>query len=91
MRLIRLLAAIACLVVGIAVGALNPQPIALDLGFTTLRASLGVAVLVALLAGVVVGGLILTMSTVLPLRQRLRRAKASKPAAVALPPSDERR
>lgn len=89
MRLIRLLAAIACLVVGIAVGALNPQPIALDLGFTTLRASLGVTVLVALLAGVIVGGVILTVSTVLPLRQRLRRATSSK-SVVATPPSDER-
>lgn len=90
MRLIRLLAAIACLVVGIAVGALNPQPIALDLGFTTLHAGLGVTVLVALLAGVIIGGLILTVSTVLPLRQRLRRANANRPAAVA-PPSEEGR
>lgn len=78
MRLIRLLAAIACLVVGIALGALNPQPIALDLGMVTLRASLGVAVLVSLLAGVIVGGLILTVGVVLPLRQRLRR-NASRP------------
>jgi len=90
MRLIRLLIAIACLVAGIAVGALNPQPVSLDLGFTTLRASLGVAVLVALLAGVIVGGLILTVSTVLPMRQRLRRAGPNKTAAVA-PPSDEGR
>lgn len=79
MRLIRLLIAIACLVAGIAVGALNPQPVALDLGLTTLRAGLGVTVLVALLTGVIVGGLILTASVVLPLRQRLRRASASAP------------
>lgn len=91
MRLIRLLVAIACLVAGIAVGALNPQPIALDLGFTVLRASLGVTVLVALLAGVIVGGLILTVSAVLPLRQRLRRAGQNKPAAVAPPLSDQER
>ena len=88
MRLIRLLAAVACLVVGIAVGALNPQPIALDLGFTVLRASLGVTVLVALLAGVLIGGLILTVSTVLPLRQRLRRAGLDKPATVESTPRD---
>ncbi|MCL1633586.1 LapA family protein [Luteimonas sp. SX5] len=89
MRLIRLLAAIACLVAGIAVGALNPQPIALDLGLATFRASLGVAVLAALLAGVVLGGLILTVSAVLPLRQRLRRATANKSAPPA--PSPEQR
>lgn len=89
MRLIRLLAAIACLVAGIAVGALNPQPIALDLGFATLRATLCVAVLAALLGGVVLGGLILTASVVLPLRQRLRRAGAAKPAPSS--PTEERR
>jgi putative membrane protein len=86
MRLIRLLAAIACLATGLAVGALNPQSIALDLGFVTLRASLGVTVLAALLAGVVLGGLILAVSAVLPLRQRLRRATADRPPPAA-PPS----
>ena len=62
MRLIRLLIAMACLVAGIVVGALNTQPVRLDLGFAQLPTSLGVAVLVALLAGVVVGGLVLTAS-----------------------------
>ncbi|HJR74781.1 MAG TPA: lipopolysaccharide assembly protein LapA domain-containing protein [Luteimonas sp.] len=80
MRLIRLLVAIACLVAGIAVGALNPQPVALDLGFASLRAGLGVIVLAALLGGVILGGLILTASVVLPLRQRLRKASANAPA-----------
>lgn len=80
MRLIRLLVAIACLVAGIAVGALNPQPVALDLGFASLRAGLGVIVLAALLGGVILGGLILTASVVLPLRQRLRRASANTPS-----------
>ena len=85
MRLIRLLVAIACLVAGIAVGALNPQSVSLDLGFSTLHGSLGVTVLLALLVGVILGGLILTVSTVLPLRQRLRRAGQSKPAVAQLP------
>ena len=78
MRLIRLLIAFACLVAGIVVGALNTQAVSLDLGFAQLSTSLGVAVLVALLLGVVVGGLVLTASVVLPLRQRLRRALASR-------------
>ena len=73
MRLFRLLLAIAFLVAGIAVGALNPQPVAIDLGFAVLRASLGVALILALLAGVVAGGLVLVASVVLPLRQKLRR------------------
>ena len=42
---IRFIAAIACLLAGGVVGALNPQSIVLDLGFATLRTSLGLGVL----------------------------------------------
>jgi lipopolysaccharide assembly protein A len=75
MRLIRLIAAIACILLGAVVGALNTQPIALDLGMATIRASLGLSVLVALLLGVLVGGGILAVAVVAPLRRRLRRAE----------------
>ena len=34
MRLIRLLVALACLAIGVAIGALNAQPVSLDLGIT---------------------------------------------------------
>ena len=74
MRLIRLLIALLCLAAGIAIGALNAQPVVLDLGMATLPATLGVCVVVALLLGVLIGGLVLTISVVLPLRQRLQRA-----------------
>ncbi len=77
MRLIRLIAAIACILLGALVGALNPQPIALDLGMVTLRASLGLSVLVALLLGVLLGGSILVITVVAPLRRRLRRAETA--------------
>jgi lipopolysaccharide assembly protein A len=73
MRLIRWLIALLCLAVGIVVGALNPQPVALDLGMATLHSTLGVSVLLSLLLGVIVGGLVLVASVVVPLRQRLRR------------------
>jgi len=79
MRLFRLLIALACLVAGIAVGGLNTQAVQLDLGFAKLPTSLGVAVLVALLLGVVIGGLALAASVVLPLRQRLRRVESARP------------
>ncbi len=78
MRLFRLLIALACLAAGIAVGGLNTQAVRLDLGFVQLPTSLGVAVLVALLLGVVIGGLALTASVVLPLRQRLRRVESAR-------------
>jgi len=77
MRLIRLLIAILCLAVGVVVGALNHQPVVIDLGFNTLHATVGVSVLVALLLGALIGGLAVTASVVLPLRQRLRRVGAA--------------
>jgi putative membrane protein len=88
MRLIRWLIALLCLAVGIVVGALNPQPVALDLGVATLHSTLGVCILLALLLGVIVGGLVLAASVVLPLRQRLRREVRNArpvPPAVGVP------
>jgi len=85
MRLIRWLIALLCLAVGVVVGALNPQPVMLDLGVTVLHSTLGVCLLVALLLGVIVGGLVLVASSVLPLRKRLRRGSRSAIQARSLP------
>jgi len=85
MRLIRWLIALLCLAVGVVVGALNPQPVTLDLGVAVLHSTLGVCLLVALLLGVIVGGLVLVASIVLPLRQRLRRESRSAMQARSLP------
>lgn len=84
-RLIRLLAAIACLLLGAVVGVLNTQPVLLDLGFAVLRGSLGLSVLLALLLGVLVGGTTLAVGVVAPLRRRLRRAESA--ARAAKPPA----
>ncbi|NZA28019.1 DUF1049 domain-containing protein [Luteimonas sp. SJ-92] len=85
MRPLRFLVALLCIAIGVLVGALNPQAVALDLGFVVLHATLGVVLLVALLCGVLTGGMILAVSVVLPLRQRLRRAQAP-PSSTAAPP-----
>ena len=76
-RPIRLIVAIACILLGAVVGALNTQPITLDLGFAVLRASLGPVVLAALLLGVLIGGTILAVGVVAPLRRRLRVAESA--------------
>lgn len=83
MRLIRLIVAIACILLGAIVGALNTQPVLLDFGFASVRASLGLSVLVALLIGVIAGGAILAIGVVAPLRRRLRRAQQSHAGAHA--------
>jgi len=77
MRLIRLFVAIACILLGGVIGALNTQPVLLDLGIASVRASLGLSILVALLLGVVVGGTILAVGVVAPLRRRLRHAESA--------------
>jgi len=79
MRLLRLLIALLCIAVGVAVGALNPQRVLFDLGFVALPSTLGIIVLATLLIGAVVGGLVLVVSVVLPLRQQLRRMRLSPP------------
>ena len=76
MRLVRLIAAFACIVLGAIVGALNTQRVVLDLGFTTVPTSLGLGILLALLLGVLVGGTILAIGVIAPMRRRLRRAEA---------------
>jgi putative membrane protein len=77
MRLVRLIAAFACIVLGAVVGALNTQRVVLDLGFTTIPTSLGLGILLALLLGVLVGGTILAIGVVAPMRRRLRRAESA--------------
>ncbi|RYH00275.1 MAG: DUF1049 domain-containing protein [Alphaproteobacteria bacterium] len=86
MRLIRFVAAIACILLGAVVGALNTQTVLLDLGLASIRASLGLSVLVALLLGVLVGGTILAIGVVVPLKRRLRRAEHASQAVATRTP-----
>jgi hypothetical protein len=87
MRVLHLIAALLFVAAGIAVGALNPQPVVLDLGIVHLRTTLGIAVLVTLLIGAILGGLAIALSVVVPLQQRLRAQRrasaASDPPATA--------
>lgn len=82
MRALRLLIALLSIAAGVAIGALNPQPVTLDLGIVVLHSTLGIVLLATLLLGAVAGGAVLAVSVVLPLRRRLRRARqdaASRP------------
>ncbi|AKC85451.1 hypothetical protein [Pseudoxanthomonas suwonensis] len=81
MTILRLLLLAAFLAAGLVVGSLNPQRIVLDFGIVEVVTTTGIAVMVSLLAGVLLGGGIVMATTVLPLQARLRRA--SRPAADA--------
>jgi lipopolysaccharide assembly protein A len=78
MRLIRFLVAFACVALGAVVGALNRQLVSIDLGVTHLPTNLGVALIVTLLIGALLGGLAISASLVLPLRRRLARAERNQ-------------
>jgi putative membrane protein len=73
MRPLRALAALLFLIAGIVLGALNPESTSVDLGMLRIEAGLGVVLLSALLIGVLIGGLAITFSVVLPLRRESRR------------------
>ena len=89
MSILRLLVLVAFLAAGLVVGSLNPQRIVLDFGVLEVVTTTGVAVMVALLAGVLLGGGIIMATTVLPLQARLRRAGKAAPAP-APPPEGPR-
>jgi hypothetical protein len=78
MRVIRLLLALACIALGAIVGALNRQAAVIDLGPAQISTTLGVALLAALLSGVVLGGLAIAASVVLPLRRRMTRIERQR-------------
>ena len=84
MSTIRLVVALIFLAAGLVIGVLNTQPIVLKLLFTEIPTSSGVAIILSLLSGVLIGGLIVMATMVLPLYARLRKAskvQASAPSA----------
>lgn len=76
MRLIRSLIALCFVALGIVFGALNRQPVRVDLWFAAFEGRLGLVLLAVLLAGAVLGGLVVTLGVVLPLRRSLARNRA---------------
>ncbi len=85
MRPLRALAAFLFLIVGVVLGALNPELATVDLGLVQFSAGLGVILLCTLLAGVLVGGTAMAASVILPLRSRRKAALQGPESAVLLP------
>jgi len=76
MRLIKALLALLFVVFGVLFGALNRDPVSIDLGLWQVQSlSLGTSLLLAVLVGAVLAGFVLIASVVWPLRHRLRRRK----------------
>ena len=88
MRLIKALLALLFVVFGVLFGALNREPVSIDLGIWQVQAlSLGTSLLLAVLAGAILAGFVLTASVIWPLRHRMSRNKPATPP-VAPGPED---
>lgn len=68
-----ILLAMGAIVLGLVVGTLNSDPVAVDLLWVQLEWPLGLVILVSLVTGFSIGLLLLWMMTVLPLRLKLRK------------------
>ncbi|MGE4459505.1 lipopolysaccharide assembly protein LapA domain-containing protein [Stenotrophomonas acidaminiphila] len=87
MKAVRLLILLAVLVGGLVIGSLNSQPVDIRLAFWALSTTSGIAIIVSLLLGALVGGGLVLAGVVIPLYARLRRAnKAAAGAAGAAAP-----
>jgi len=87
MNIFRLLVLLAFVVAGLVVGSLNSQRILLDFGLAEVATTSGVAIVAALLAGVLLGGGLVLVSTVIPLHARLRRATRAAQAPAGAEPA----
>ena len=85
MNIFRLIIALVFLAIGLLVGVLNTQPITLKLLFTQIETSSGVAIILSLLAGVVIGGLIALATLVWPLYTKLCKANKQVAATPSAP------
>lgn len=86
MNVFRLLVALVFLALGLVIGFLNDSPaIVLDLIFFKWATTPGNAIILSLLAGVVIGGLIVLATMVWPLYSRLRKANKQAAASASTP------
>jgi uncharacterized integral membrane protein len=89
MRILTWLFALLVVLAGLLFGALNPDPVRVDLYFTAFQLALGPALLLAALAGALLGGVAVMLGVVLPLRRRLRRQRpAVEPAPASTGDAD---
>jgi uncharacterized membrane protein YciS (DUF1049 family) len=81
MKIARLLILLVFLLAGLVIGSLNSQQIVINFGFTGIATTSGIAIIVALFAGVLIGASLLLATLVIPLYAKLRRANKAAVAA----------
>lgn len=70
-----ILLALAAITLGLVVGTLNSDPVAIDLLWLQIEWPLGLVILVSLILGFAIGMLLIWLMTVLPLRLQLRKLR----------------
>jgi lipopolysaccharide assembly protein A len=88
-RWLLLLLAFLVVAASVVFGAINADPVVLDLYAGSLRVPLGVLVLGAMLVGCLLGGAVLYTTVIVPLRMRLSRAKRDVARATPVVPPVE--
>ena len=78
MRALKAIIALLFVLAGIGIGALNQQTISVDLFFARYQAHLGLALLLCVLAGTVIGGALASLSL---LTDKRSVPKSSKPSS----------
>lgn len=83
MKIARLLILLVFLLAGLVIGSLNSQQIVINFGFAGINTTSGIAIIVSLFAGVVIGAALVLATLVIPLYAKLRRANKAAIAAAA--------
>jgi uncharacterized integral membrane protein len=84
MRLIKALFALVFIAFGVLFGALNRQAVRIELGFTGFDGTVGTVLLLAVLAGALLAGVVLTAGVIWPLRLQLKRGQPAPPPEPAV-------
>ena len=87
MRVIKALAALCFIVIGVLFGALNREHVHLDLGVAAIDVRLGFLILVVALVAAGLGGLAVVAGVVWPMRRKLRAdsTRGSGPVTAEVP------
>ncbi|MBN6110663.1 uncharacterized membrane protein YciS (DUF1049 family) [Xanthomonas sp. JAI131] len=83
MKIARLLILLVFLLAGLVIGSLNSQQIVINFGVAGINTTSGIAIIVSLFAGVVIGAALVLATLVIPLYAKLRRANKAATAAAA--------
>ncbi|AXI83208.1 LapA family protein [Xylella taiwanensis] len=73
MKIFRLLVMLVFLLVGLVIGVLNSAEVTLDFMFSSVRTTLGMVIVVALLAGLIIGSSLVFVVALIPTYSKLRR------------------